>query len=302
MEQHNIDSRFKQGLENISRQPSADAWARLQNRMQEAEAAPVIETVQPEEKEERRVIAWWYYAAAAIVVLLISVGVLRNSKVLGPESMPVAVNKPAEKIAETIKSGSVQKDEAQKVEAQTANILIADNATSDKIGEPVNTNPTANAEENTAPRSFENLKAENATVQVAKAPRKKKPAIIVLPHTKNTVPELRQPALVEEKGLLASNTENPAKPQAKTEKASGLEGMVIEVIVKKDRTDTEQALALQTPVENSGKQSKLKSIFKQAKNLKNGEGVNLQELGLFADTKLALGSRNHEKVNKILDI
>ena len=297
MEQHNIDSRFKQGLENISRQPSADAWARLQNRIQEAEAAPVAETVQPEEKEERRVIAWWYYAAAAVVVLLISVGVLRNSSVFGPESMPVAVNNPAGKIEKAIEATSTQK-----TVTETENTVIASNTASDKTEAPVGEKPKANAEENTVPKTFENLKAENATVQVAKAPRKKKPAIIVLPHTKNTVPELQHPDPAEENTLLASSTVNPTKPQVKTEKASGLEGMVIEVIVKKDRSETEQALALQTPAENSAKQSKLKSIFKQAKNLKNGEGVNLQELGLFADTKLALGSRNHEKVNKILDI
>jgi hypothetical protein len=297
MEQHNIDSRFKQGLENISRQPSADAWARLQNRMQEAEAAPVIQTVQPEEKEERRVIAWWYYAAAAIVVLLISVGVLQNSSFFGPESMPVAVNKPAENMAETVEKGSVQK-----AITKTENTAIAGNTASDKTETSGTESLPTNTERNATPKSFEDLKAGNATVQVAKAPRKKKPAIIVLPQTKNGAPEMQPSAPAEEKTLLASNTENPAKPQVKTEKAAGQDGMVIEVIVKKDRSESEQALALQTPAENSGKQSKLKSIFKQAKNLKNGEGVNLQELGLFADTKLALGSRNHEKVTKILDI
>ena len=77
--------------------------------------------------------------------------------------------------------------------------------------------------------------------------------------------------------------------------------ITIEVIVKKD--NSEKAVAAISPATEEGKDSKLKSILKQAKNLKNGESVDLQAIGLSADSKLAMGTRNiTQKFSKVLDI
>lgn len=291
MEQHNIDSHFNQGLENLNRQPSTDAWARLQQRMQEAEAAPVAEKVQPEEKEERRVIAWWYYAAAALVLLLLSVGVLQNSKVTGPENMPVAEIKPAK--VKNVEETPVNPETENAAPALAANTegQPTENTLQEKVTSESKTN---------APAAF---KPENSIALTTKGTRKKKPAIIVLPHTKNTAVAPQETVPTEEKTLLASVTESPVKAQAKAEQSKSLEGTAIEVIVKRDRPATENAIAMETVSETDEKGSKLKNIFKQARNLKNGDGVNLQELGLTADSKLAMGTRNiQQKFSKVLDI
>ena len=95
MEQHNIDSRFKIRLENLNRQPSADAWARLQSQLNAPEAAPETIAPQPEEKEEKRILLWWHYAAAAVVLLFISVGIIKNATNFGGKTAPeLAVNQP----------------------------------------------------------------------------------------------------------------------------------------------------------------------------------------------------------------
>ena len=74
----------------------------------------------------------------------------------------------------------------------------------------------------------------------------------------------------------------------------------IEVIVKKDHS--ENLLASNAPATEE-KDSKLKTIFKQARNLKNGEKVDLQALGVNTDSKLAASTRSlHDKFTKVLDI
>lgn len=294
MEQHNIDSRFKQGLENVSRQPSVDAWARLQSRMQEAEAAPVTQTIQPEEKEERKVIAWWYYAAAAVVVLLISVGLLKNNMVNGPESMPVAVNqtpvkesqKPAAEVAPELNP-----------ESATENTAIAQNSVSEK------SNSQLENRHEVKPIKKEALASENGSVQVAKSnPQPKAKTIRPLP-APISEPVEKTVKIQEETNLLASASEKPATVKNQPQPAASLSGMVIEVVVKKDATSEALAINSETSREPENKPALLKNLFKQAKSLKNGEGVNLQELGLSADSKLAQGTRTlHDKVTKVLDI
>jgi PHP family Zn ribbon phosphoesterase len=300
MEQHNIDSRFKQGLENVSRQPSADAWARLQSRMQEAETAPPAEVIQPEEKEERKVIAWWYYAAAAVVLLLVSVGILKNSTGNGPQSMPLAVNqatktesrKPEVKASQDVVTPEIN------TEANTANTVIAQNSVPEEISSQVVSQEIVKQSAKKSPA----YSTENGTVQIAKTnpfpiakENKVDPGQISEPK--------EQVKQQEEKVLLAAATEKPASVKNQMQPSGSLGGMVIEVVVKKDPSAEALAANTTTSGETETKPALIKSLFQQAKSLKNGEGVNFQALGLSADSKLAQGTKTlHDKVTKVLDI
>jgi PHP family Zn ribbon phosphoesterase len=299
MEQHNIDSRFKKGLENVSRQPSADAWARLQSRMQEAETAPVTEISEAEEKEERKVITWWYYAAAAVVVLLISVGVLKNSIVNGPESLPVALNKTPSEIHNSEVKATPEVSAPEIIaETKTTDRAIAQNSVKEKVTTQPETTESAKKSTKNAPA----FASENATVQVAKTNQQlkaKEQKVTPVPASESIV----KPEVQEEKVLLAATTEKPSSVKDQPQPAPSLGGMVIEVVVKKDANSEALAANTTTAGEPENKPALIKNLFKQAKSLKNGTGVNFQELGLSADSKLAHGTRTlHDKVTKVLDI
>lgn len=298
MEQHNIDSRFKKGLENLDRQPSADAWARLQSQLNAPEAAPETITPQPEEKEEKRILLWWHYAAAAVVLLFISVGIIKNGSNFNGKTAPeLAVNQAKEMPAKTEKSIEIQKPEiinevaSENAVAQTETPTKATEKTPENaIGSEVKTAPVKTFEKQFQPET------ENA---LALAKPKKKRAVIVDPEK---LPVAGNKTAKPEESLLAANT-NPiqVKPEIQEVKPSGLTGGVIEVIVKKDHS--ENMVAANVPAPETDKDSKLKTIFKQARNFKNGEKVDLQALGVNTDSKLAMGTRSlTEKFTKVLDI
>lgn len=291
MEQHNIDSRFKQGLDNLNRQPSADAWARLQSRLNEPVVAPKPEIAEPEMKENKRILLWWHYAAAAVVLLFVSVGIFKNgSNLSGKTATEVAVNQSNETQAGNEKSIEVQTPVHKKA-------IIPENAIAKQ--KMPKTKP-ANVAENAIKmevKSAVNTSPETQLAQLTSKPKKKRTVLV----------DPEKPILVEstpaqqEETLLATNTPAPAsKTETPEVKPSGLAGMAIEVIVKKD--NSENAVALQTPADTE-KDSKLVSIFKQARNLKNGDKVDFQALGVTPDSKFAIGTRNlHQKVSKVLDI
>jgi len=292
MEQHNIDSRFKKGLENLNRQPSQDAWARLQSQMNAPVAATEPEISAPEEKEERRVLVWWHYAAAAVVLLFISVGIIKNGTNLdGKTAQQIAVNQPKE----------ISNTPEKRIEVQ-APAIVEETAPETAIA-------STESKETETEKAFKNGSQNEVKTgievssqkQVAQlAPRVKKKKLILVDPEKKPVADKK--TAKPEETMLASNTQ-PVTPKAETQnvKPSGLAGMAIEVIVKKD--NSENLLAMHTPENNEEKDSKIKSIFKQARNLKNGEKVDLQALGVTSDSKLAMGTRSlHEKFTKVLDI
>ena len=297
MEQHNIDSRFKQGLENLNRQPSADAWARLQSKLNEPVAAPEPEAAQPEKKEERRILMWWHYAAAAVVLLFISFGILKNGSYFGGKTAPeLAVNQAKEKPAET--------SEQTEIPAPVNQTEIAPEKAIAKV--ETSKSRTTKTSENGINKGSKTASIISSEIQLkpetenalAVARPKKKRAVIVDPEK---LPVANSKTVQPEKTMLAAtNPVTEPKAEIAENKKTALAGMVIEVIVKKD--NQESALAMQTPAPEE-KDSKLKSIFKQALNLKNGEKVDLQALGVAPDSKLALGTRSlHQKVSKVLDI
>ncbi|MFC5270154.1 hypothetical protein [Adhaeribacter terreus] len=299
MEQHNIDSRFKEGLQNLNRQPSADAWARLQSQMNAAQLPEEPEMVATEEKkEERRILMWWHYAAAAVVLLFVTFGLLKNgSNFSGKTEMPVAVNQTSKVAEPTEKMQEVSAPVSEK--ATTSENMIAATETPE----------TAIESENSSKNAVKNgIKTE------AKTPFTVAPKTQIAQNTKNVKaekltdempvqekPKPEQMASKTEEVMIASTqTNNAVNAKTSETKPALLAGMAIEVIVKKD--NSENALAMAEPVPADDKDSKLVNIFKQAKNLKNGEPVDLQAF-LVPDSKFAKGTRNiTQKFSKVLDI
>jgi hypothetical protein len=305
MEQHNIDSRFKQGLENLNRQPSADAWARLQARMNEPQETQEPVIMAPEEKkEEKRILMWLHYAAAAVVLLFISIGILRNgSQFSGKTEMPVAVNKASEKTTPEVKAPEIsapvsEKDTAPETLIASAEIPV-NAAESVKTGSE---NNIKNAVKNGSKTDLKTTFAETPETQIAQVSKKvkteKNTEKTSAPKSFKVDQKEQKP---EEVMIASSQTNNESNAKASEAKPALLAGMAIEVIVKKD--NSENAVAVNNSNPEEGKDSKLKSILKQAKNLKNGESVDLQAIGLSADSKLAMGTRNiTQKFSKVLDI
>jgi len=298
MEQHNIDSRFKKGLENLNRQPTPDAWARLQNQLNTPVAAPEPEITKAEEKEERRILVWWHYAAAAVVLLFVSFGILKNGSFLGEKTqMPMAVNQPKEISEPVEKAAEVTLPISENV-AVKENLIAATETPDSEISPEIK---PENAMKNGSKTEVKTAFSQAPEKQLAQNTAKSKTSETVAKSPEKLISGTDKPEKTEEKLLAANQTNTEIKTETSETKPALLAGMAIEVIVKKD--NSENALALVEPAPEEDKDSKLKSIFKQAKNLKNGESVDLQALGVNSDSKLAMGTRTiSQKFSKVLDI
>jgi hypothetical protein len=281
MEQHNIDSRFKEGLGNLNRKPSADAFARLQAKMAAAEETPVIPMEQPQEKKRP---VWWLSIAAAVVLLLASVAVFRGLKETNPAAPELASVSQKATLPETNKTVKTEITTAAIAPEKTKIAIISGTKSKSAPAltlQPEKTGTAGKAKDKTAPviAATKSKIPVNATVKETKT---------VLPETANPEPQLAY--------------QMPEKTTATPETVSDLSGKPIEVIVKLDSKEKSAvaAVAANTPeTATETKPSLLKNIFKQAKNLKNGD-MSLAEMGLIQDTKLALESRNlHARFSKV---
>lgn len=282
MEQHNIDSRFKETLGNLNRQPSADAWARLQSKMAEAEPTPIVAAEEPAEKKRT---AWWLSVAAAVVLLLASVAVYRN--------LPVTNNKHSELAATTVKT----EQPAEKVKPVITPEVVAPERTEiAMISTPKSNDPEAG---NPAAEIAAALKNEAVKAQAPVPTFTKQTSQPVIARIEKTP----APSASETKTVASGNEkpepqlayQAPEKAVATSEPASDLAGKPIEVIVKfeKNAASENSAVAAAAPEDHAaGKSTLLNNLFKHAKNLKNGEGMNLAEIGLIQDAKVAIGNRN----------
>lgn len=290
MEPEDIDKLFNERLGKMAPTPPADLWNRLQERMQEEmpQAAPVPQ-LQPEEHQEKRRFGFIYYSIAAAIALLLAVGVV------------LKFQQPQTVTDQTI----AQVDVTGKADATTEETIVTEPApeqtiaavTPDEtIAEPTITeDPTIDAEPETA---------------VANKPTSRKAAPKATDRWVK-VETAKQPA-----AMLAKQTTKPATPEAIVEPtvathtpvsfASAKSAEPVEIIIKRSVTQENVALASAAePEENSSfqrKQNLAKNIFKQVKNLSNGEKVNLEEVGLSAD-RIALETKiGKQKISKVINL
>ena len=268
MEPEEIDKLFKDRLGNLPAMPSADAWMRLQQKME------------PPKKTRSM---WIYYAAASVTLLLVA-GFWFFSQPSNLNNGTLATaNKP-----ESTLPAPVKKD---------APLII----TPPKIKTPGN--QLAQAEETKPivklktvaqpPVKVKKTAAANAQL-LAEAKKPKKANKIKA--NENALPPANTPALPasEPEELLAQvNPEQPAN-------ASALTANVVEVRIKRDETDEAARSDLRENL--ARKTSLLKNIYKQARNLKNGEQIELAALGINTEKISSETKEIKEKINKIIPL
>lgn len=275
MSAEDLDKLFRDKLKNRPVAPSAHAWERLQARMEPA--AP---------KLERKVIPMWYYSAAAAVTLLLGVGfwtAKEEINPLQPDATVATVQQPAvtAPVQEPARAQETQKSAqadfstpAQQPAAQQAAPMMA-------LAEKTEKNSSAQATGNSQPAS----KKENKPTHVDQMP------VTLTPDATSEAMASAQPAPKE---AVSSPKEAPA----------------LEIIVKLD--NQKEAMAMAAPVEQaaplaqeeerSGAGKVLKGIFKQVKNLKDGEKINLEELGITKHTFALETNIGNRKISKTIEL
>lgn len=293
MKPEDIDKLFKERLGGSSPTPPADLWNRLQDR---------IETEMPaanKSEAKPRGFMWLSYSIAAAITLLLSVGVVfysvQNGTVpverdglashngLKPEQ-PLVIPEPATtegQIAQATESAATPSaDDKAKEFAIPAETVVS----APKQSEVVARHTIAKAKSKSAAKSV-GLKnsAKNVVATSQLLARNERPAIpdapqqVELGNTGETTPV-----------VFASNTVD-------------MNAQPVEIIIKR-------AVAVQEVEENEElngfekKQKLAKNIFKQVRNLSNGEKVELSELGINAD-RIALETQiGKQKISKVINL
>ncbi|MBC5991715.1 hypothetical protein [Pontibacter cellulosilyticus] len=291
MRPEDIDKLFKERLGNTSPTPSADLWSRLQDRM-EAEMPQQVKPI-VKEKDEKRGFMWIYSSVAATLSLLLTVGVVfyniksnpEVSETLAIQEKAVLQETPVYKAPETETLAQVETKTEKISEPQaTEDATPASNIT-ETVDKPATiAKATTKAVQQTKVTRATVAEQPNADVQQAIAvntPITEKPAEIatVVPTAKPVMPS-----------ALAASAEMNARP--------------VEITIKRSAAPA-VASAQEQYEEESGleKKAKLaKNIFKQARNLANGEQVELAALGIKAD-RVALETQiGKQKISKVINL
>jgi hypothetical protein len=286
MEPEEVDKLFNERLGRMAPTPSADLWNRLQERM-EAEMPQATPQIQPEQHEEKRRYGFLYYSIAAAIALLLAVGVI------------LKFQQPQTVTDQTIAQVDLG---TKKAAAQEQTI------TPDKT--------TASTEQTIAAATPQQTIVEPTIIEEPTIIAEPAKTIAKKPVTRPRKKAEQQWVKAEDKTMLAQQTTKPAQqveePQLPTAVqtpvafASSNSAEPVQIIIK--RTVNEEPVALAAadePEENSSFQKKqrlAKSIFKQVKNLSNGEQVNFADLGVNA-SKIALETKiGKQKISKVINL
>ncbi|PKV75505.1 hypothetical protein [Pontibacter ramchanderi] len=289
MKPEDIDKLFRERLGSSAPTPPTDLWNRLQDR---------IETEMPaasKGESKPRGFMWLSYSIAAAITLLLSVGIvffnvqngsvpvnrddLANNNVLIPEQ-PLVIPEP------------------DKAEEQLAQVTAPTPA---PAADEVETTPAIPATKSQKPEASERqliAKAEPSAIVRMSSPKNgakdTKPAQqLVAQVEKPAIPVAIEKPAVDNTGatppvMLASNT-------------ADMNAQPVEIIIKRAVAvqDTEE---IEEPNGFEKKQKLAKNIFKQVRNLSNGERVELSELGINAD-RIALETQiGKQKISKVINL
>lgn len=292
MKPEDVDKLFRERLGPSSPTPPADLWNRLQDRME-------AELPAKEEEKKPRGFMWMSYSIAAAITLLLAVGMVFYNVQRGT----VAVDGMAQNQKQVPEQPLIITEPAadQPVVAQaTEPVAIPDQTEIRKKSETP------------APAPVKTEAIPRATIAKAE----KKPAA-VRAVTPTTAPKVASTSPAPASQLVAK-AEQPAIPVPVEKDASYNTGEVVpatfassssvnmnaqpvEIIIK--RTVAGQPVEAEEELTGFEKKQKLaKNIFKQARNLSNGERVELSELGINAD-RIALETQiGKQKISKVIQL
>jgi len=279
MEPENIDKLFKDKMAGFSPSPSPDAWLRLQQKME------------PPKKERTM---WVYYAAASIALLLISGSLLfKNYYALpGNNNVPVAISKPAQK------NNNLPVPEA----TQTPALASTSETTNETLNEKNQKERIVDLPNPAEKFKTATMANKPSVKQVASINTPKKLPLAKVKNSDDVMPELE----TEATPTLAQNSQtsspvNNTVALTPTPPALG----VVQVVIKRDNTD--DALVMnseQTDLKENiaRKGALLKNIYKQARNLKNGEAVELAALGIDTEKVNSESKNLKQKITKVISL
>lgn len=294
MKPEDIDKLFKDRLGHTSPTPPADLWNRLQDR---------IETEMPAASQgESKPLGfmWLSYSIAAAITLLLSVGIVfynvQNGTVpvdrdgladvngLKPEQ-PFIIEEPANTDAQL---------------AQVAEKPASTSSSDEVLVEPAT--PTATTAPVTKP-------AETVTKQVIakaapKADVKKdspKNSTINSVSAQQLAAQVEKPAIPETLEKVNFDNTGETTPVVLAANTVDMNAQPVEIIIK--RAVAVQEVETDEELSSFEKKQKLaKNIFKQVRNLSNGERVELSELGINAD-RIALETQiGKQKISKVIQL
>jgi len=268
MEPEEIDKLFKDRLAGLPAKPSADAWMRLQQKMEPPKKARSM----------------WIYYAAATVTLLIIAGALFftqqsnfNNGTLATANKPKASNlaplktdAPAIIIPEELKNTENQIAQAEKVVPEVKQKSTAQKLATIKPAQRANQPIIAKAQKS---KKVKGIRIKDKASLPANTPT--------------------LPALEPEERLAQVKQNKPAL-------ANALTANVVEVRIKRDTPEEGERSELRENL--ARKTSLLKNIYKQARNLKNGEEVELASLGINTEKINSEKKELKEKLNKVISL
>lgn len=286
MEPEEIDKLYKERLGRMAPTPPADLWNRLQDRMAEEmpQAAPV-----PLHEEKRR-FGFLYYSIAAAVTLLLAVGVVLKFNQPQPATNHTMAHT-------NVAPGAEQPAATIVAPEATPEQTIAAVTPDETIAEPTIAQTPTKVSETPAPAKTRRAipakparKTEERWVKVDP-----KPATMLARQT----PVTEAPEMTPQQQTVAQHTP--------VSFASAGSAEPVEIIIKRTVSQEHVAIAAaDEPAEEATsfqrKQKLAKSIFKQVKNISNGEKVDLSEIGLSAD-RIALETKiGKQKISKVINL
>ncbi|MFD2244815.1 hypothetical protein [Pontibacter ruber] len=285
MRPEDIDKLFKERLGNSSPTPPTDLWSKLQERIEDEmpAAAP--------QKEEKQRFMWVYQAAAAVVAILLTVGILFNNLKQEPAATgTIAQQTPA---AQTQQPAPAEEPATEQAIASTETqdkVILQEEAAKETVTELKKPEMIAKAELKTQIKSPAVKRTERQQTltdrALAAAPKYKKPG------REESKPEPAVTTMPEAPVVLAAANTN-----------EDLNAQPVEITFKFANARTEEPAPQQEEPSDLKKKGRLaKNIFKQVRNLSNGEPVELSALGINAD-RVALETKiGKQKISKVINL
>lgn len=282
MNSEDVDKLFNERLGKLSPKPSADLWNRLQDR---------IEDELPVKDEKKPVLMWARsYSVAAAITILLSAGVVIFN-------VQQDVKQPAETLAQ-VEQPQVTKDAGE-------------------AGKPDNwvNKSVAVATEEVAQEPGTAIAGESIETSDV---RTEEPVVKTQIQKRVQNSEKKEPVTIQRKSTMLAAASKPVLPEPEPVRTTMPETSVafasartdmnaapVEIIIKRTvaSQSAEPVMAEEDSDSDFQKTKTLaKNIFKQVKNLSNGEQVNLSEVGINAN-KIALETQiGKQKISKVINL
>ncbi|WP_242928113.1 hypothetical protein [Pontibacter vulgaris] len=295
MRPEEIDKLFNDRLGKAAPAPPADLWNRLQARMEEEmpqQQPKVLPMDEPKAGKQR--FLWMYSSIAATLSLLLTVGIVfYNIKTNAPELRDVVVKNETRQLEERpviVEPLETKATEIAQAEEKNEKVFDAGatevKRSASKVTERVTkAKAIANVtEKNTMKRSAEKATGIKHKTHKASSVASSKTTAQPVSVTPEVQPEA--PAILASTGTKAANLN--AEP--------------VEIVIKR-AIASQPAQPVATEEQGIEKKARLaKNIFKQVRNLSNGEPVELADLGINAN-KIALGTQiGKQKFSKVINL